>query len=119
MRLADVIAQALRAARVPAQVTAKALSHVDYVEARYKIYSVKELANLHEWELWLVLIKSLLSQLTKTLRKEGYCHANYYVIGALVSIDERIATLIRRWVLDRCNANNDPCCSNPRCCNLG
>jgi hypothetical protein len=118
LRIADVVESSLRAARVPAQLIAKALSHVEDVEQTYRVLTVSELAKLNEWELWLILIKSLLSPLTKMMRREGYCGANYFLVGGFIALDERVAEAVRRWVAERCRAGLDPCCSSPRCCNL-
>ncbi len=118
MRLTEVVESALRAAKVPPPVVARALSHVEEVEAAYRVSSVSELSKLGDWELWLVLVKSLLSPLTKMLKREGLCGANYFLVGGFVALDERVAETVRRWVLDRCRAGLDPCCSSPRCCDL-
>ncbi|HIQ23598.1 MAG TPA: hypothetical protein EYH50_00945 [Pyrodictium delaneyi] len=118
MQLIDVIRTSLRAAKVPGQVSAKAIALVEEVLETYNIRSTKELYELPDWNLWLILIKSLLSPLTRTLRKEGYCHANSFLIGALMTLDERVANMIREWVKARCGAGNDPCCKNPPCCNV-
>ncbi len=118
MRLLNVVESALRAARTPPPLIAKALSHVESVEQTYGVSSVAELVKMSDWELWLILIKSMLSPLVKMMRREGYCKANYFLIGGLMAIDERVAELVKRWVRDRCKADLDPCCSSPRCCNL-
>ncbi len=118
MRLADVIESSLRAAKTPPQLVAKALSLVEDVEKTYGITRVSDLIKLPEWQLWLIVVKSLLSPLTKVMRREGFCKANYFMLGALVSLDERVANLVRTWVKDRCKAGNDPCCSSPKCCGM-
>jgi hypothetical protein len=118
VKLLEALQTSLRAAKVPGQVAAKIIAFAEEALARYKITDDRELFGLPDWNLWLVLIKSLLSPLTKTLKKEGFCHANAYVIGALMTLDERAASMIREWVKTRCKAGIDPCCKNPPCCNI-
>ena len=118
MKLLEAIRTGLRAARVPGQVAAKALAEVEEALARYHITSDEELFRLPDWNLWLVLIKSLLSPLARLLREEGYCHAVSMVVSSVMVLDERAANMIREWVKARCGAGLDPCCRNPPCCNL-
>ena len=119
MKLLDALQTALRAARVPGNVAAKVLSHVEEMLEAYKINDDKLLLSLPDWNLWLVIVKSILSPTSKMLKKEGYCHANAMVVSAVMVLDERVASMVKRWVRDRCRADLDPCCRNPVCCNLG
>ncbi|ABM81056.1 hypothetical protein [Hyperthermus butylicus] len=118
MQLLEAIRTSMRAARVPGQVTAKVLAHVESVLEQYSIKSMGELFELPDWNFWLVVVKSMVAPLTRILKQEGYCHANSFLLGALMSLDERLAEMIREWVRNRCSAGNDPCCKNPPCCNL-
>ena len=87
MKLAEVVESSLRAAKTPPPLVAKALSHVEDVVRTYGITSVNELVKAPDWHLWLVLIKSILSPLTKIMRREGYCKANYFLVGAFMALD--------------------------------
>ncbi len=118
MQFEEIIRTSMRAAKVPGQVTAKLLAHLEEVLERYSISRVEELFELPDWSLWLILVKSIVAPLTRMLREEGYCHANSYLIGAFMAVDERIATMLRTWVRERCSAGRDPCCKNPPCCNI-
>ena len=118
MRLSDVIESALRAAKTPPPLVAKALAIVEEVEKTYSVSRVSDISKLPDWQLWLVLIKSLVSPLLKTMRKEGFCKANYFILGGLASVDERVASMLRTWVQERCKAGLDPCCSSPKCCGM-
>jgi hypothetical protein len=118
VQLEEVVRTSMRAARVPGQVVAKLLAHLEEVMERYSITRTEELFELPDWNLWLVLVKSILSPMTKILRQEGYCHANSYLLGAFISLDERIAKLVREWVRNKCSSGRDPCCRNPECCNI-
>ena len=118
MQFEEIIRASMRAARVPGQVTAKLLAHVEDVMEKYSISRVEELFELPDWNLWLILVKSILAPLTRILREEGYCHANSFLLGAFMSLDERIANMIRSWVKGRCSTGRDPCCKNPPCCNI-
>ncbi len=117
-RLSELAVTGLRAARVPGNVIARIQALAEEVEEAYGIYELKQLLSLPDWNLWLALVKSFLQQAQKILRREGYCHATYYLIAALMTVDERVSKLIRRWVEDRCRAGLDPCCSSPKCCHL-
>ncbi len=119
MKLLDALQTALRAARVPGNVVAKILGHVERTLDVYKINDDRLLLSLPDWNLWLVIVKSILSPISKMLKKEGYCHANAMVVSAIMVLDERIASMVKRWVKDRCKIDLDPCCRNPACCNLG
>ena len=118
MKLLSSLQTALRAARVPGSVAAKAMAEVEAALERYKIRSDEELLSLPDWNLWLVVVKSMLSPITRLLRGEGYCHANSMVVGAFIVYDERVAEFVREWLRARCRAGLDPCCRNPECCNI-
>jgi len=115
-KLIEAIQMALRAAKVPPNVSAKVISHVESTFSEYGINTLEELLKAPDWYLWLVLIKSLLSPITRMLKSEGYCHANYYIVATLIAFDERFNKFVREWVKSRCKAGLDPCCSNPKCC---
>ena len=119
MRLVEGIQTALRAARVPGHVAAKVVAVVEEAFESYKISSEEELLRLPDWNLWLIVVKSILSPATRLLRREGYCHANAMLVSAVMMLDERVASMVRDWVKSRCSAELDPCCKNPPCCNLG
>ena len=118
MRLLEALQTALRAAKVPGSVAAKVIAEAESVLETYRVQSDRELLELPDWNLWLLVNKSLLSRLTRLLRSEGFCHANSFVISAVMLLDERIAELVREWVKSKCSSGNDPCCKNPRCCNI-
>lgn len=118
MKLVEALETGLKTARVPNSVVAKVLGHVEEVLKTYNITDDKQLLSLAEWNLWLIVIKSILSPVSKILRREGFCHANSMVVSALIVYDERIASMVKTWVKNRCRADLDPCCKNPVCCNL-
>jgi len=118
MRILEAIKTGLRAAHVPSTVVAKVLAEIEEAISQYGLADERELFRLPEWNLWLILVKSILSPTTRLLKKEGYCHANSMLISSLMVLDERVANLIRKWVLSRCEAGLDPCCRNPPCCNI-
>jgi len=118
LRLLEAVRAGLRAARLPSSVAAKVLAEVEDALARYGLSSDRELFSLPEWGLWLVIVKSILSPVTRLLRQEGFCHANSMLISSIMVLDERVAALVREWVRARCESGNDPCCRNPPCCNI-
>ncbi|GEM_PF-7128542 len=118
MRLLEAVRTGLRAARVPGSVAAKVMAEIEEALARYAIVDERELFKLPEWNLWLIVVKSILSPATRMLRREGFCHANNMLISSIMVLDERIAKLVREWVRARCEAGLDPCCRNPPCCNI-
>lgn len=118
MRLLEAIRTGLRAARVPGTVAAKVLAEVEEALARYKIMRDEDIYRLPEWNIWLLIIKSILSPAVRLLRSGGYCHANNMLISSIMVLDERLAALIRDWIRGRCEAGLDPCCKNPPCCNI-
>ncbi len=118
LKLLDALRTSLKAAKVPGQVAAKVLVIAEDALATYSVTNDSEIFELPDWNLWLLLIKSLLSPIIKTMKKEGYCHANTYIISGLMVLDERAAYLIREWLKTRCKSGLDPCCKNPPCCNL-
>ncbi|KSW12745.1 hypothetical protein CF15_05965 [Pyrodictium occultum] len=118
MQLIEAVRTSLRAAKVPGQVAAKAIAIVEEALETYGVKNTKEMYELPDWNLWLILVKSIVSPLTKMLRREGYCHANSYLIGGLMALDERAASMLREWVRAKCGAGSDPCCKNPKCCNI-
>ncbi|NOZ88815.1 MAG: hypothetical protein GXO15_02700 [Crenarchaeota archaeon] len=118
MRLLEALQAGLRAARVPGSVAAKVVAEAEAVLETYRIRDDRELLSLPDWNLWLVVNKSLLSRLTRILRSEGFCHANSFLVSAVMLLDERVARLVREWVKARCSADLDPCCRNPPCCNI-
>jgi hypothetical protein len=118
MRLIESLRTGLRAARVPASVAAKVLAEVEDALARYGIVDDREIYRLPEWNIWLIIVKSILSPVTRLLKREGFCHANNMVVSSIMVLDEKIARLVREWVRARCEAGLDPCCRNPPCCNI-
>ncbi len=119
MRLLEALKAGLRAARVPGPVAAKVMAEAERALETYHIKDDREIYELPEWNLWLFMVKSLLSPITRLLREEGYCHANAMVVSSVMLLDERIAGLVKKWVKARCSAGLDPCCRNPPCCNIG
>lgn len=118
MRLLESVQTALRAARVPGNVAAKVVTLLEDALGTYSLKSDGELLQLPDWNLWLVVVKSMLSPATRLLRREGFCHANAMLVSAFMVLDERVASLVREWVRSRCAAGLDPCCRNPECCNI-
>jgi len=118
LRVTSAIQAALRTARVPGNVAAKVMNIVDSALGEHGVRDDSELLSLPDWNVWMIVIKSILSPSTKLLRQEGYCHANAALIGSLIVLDERLAQMIREWVKARCGAGLDPCCRNPQCCNI-
>jgi len=118
LKLLEALRTSLRAARVPGQVAAKIMLIAEEALAAHGISNDNDLFELPDWSLWIILIKSLLTPITKNLRREGFCHANAYVISAFMLLDERAASLIKEWLRAKCGSGVDPCCKNPPCCNL-
>ena len=116
--LYDIVEAGMKAARLPSNVRARIRAIVEEAIETYSVTTINDLVRLPEWNIWLVLVKSIMQPIHKLLRREGLCHATYYIVAAFTAADEKLANIVREWVRNRCKTGLDPCCSSPKCCNL-